>query len=101
MPAGLPQLAAADMLRRSSWQLGGKQSLAGRSSRRLTKRRRSSITELAFHGIYTSPVKTAGKCNPCVRYEMEPMSRAAQYSGDCDLTIIGYALGIEGIIRFL
>jgi hypothetical protein len=38
--------------------------------------RRSSITELTFHGIYTSRVKSAGKCNPCVRYEMEPMSRA-------------------------
>jgi hypothetical protein len=47
------------------------------SSRRSTKRRRSSITELAFHGIYTSRVKSAGKCSPCVRYEMEPMSRAA------------------------
>src|SRR5262249_28082957 len=47
------------------------------SSRRLTKRGRSSITELAFHGIYTSPVKSAGKWNPCVRYEMEPVSRAA------------------------
>jgi hypothetical protein len=47
------------------------------SSRRPTKRRRSSITELAFHGIYTSRVKSAGKCDPCVRYEMELMSRAA------------------------
>jgi hypothetical protein len=45
---------------------------------RPTKRRRSSITVLAFHGIYTSRVKSAGKCNPCVRYVMEPMSRAAQ-----------------------
>jgi hypothetical protein len=46
--------------------------------RRPTKRSRSSITELTFHGIYTSRVKSAGKCNPCVRYEMEPMCRVAQ-----------------------
>jgi hypothetical protein len=30
------------------------------SSRRPTKRRRCSITQLAFHGIYTSRVKSAG-----------------------------------------
>jgi hypothetical protein len=46
-----------------------------------TKRRRSSITELAFHGIHTSRLQSlqkSEKCNPCVRYEMSPMSRAAQ-----------------------
>jgi hypothetical protein len=25
----------------------------------------------------TPPIKSVGKCNPCVRYEMEPISRAA------------------------
>src|SRR5215467_13280644 len=48
------------------------------SSRRATKRRRSSITELAFHGIYTSRPPGSEKCYPCVRYEMSPMSRVAQ-----------------------
>src|SRR5215470_9639509 len=47
------------------------------SSRRATKRRRSSITELAFHGIYTSRPPGSEKCYPCVRYEMSPMSRVA------------------------
>src|ERR1700750_1811593 len=46
------------------------------SSRRPTKRRRSSITELAFHGINTSRQKSE-KCYPCVRYEVSPMSQAA------------------------
>src|SRR5437762_12076418 len=51
--------------------------MASPSSRRATKRRRSSITELAFHGIHTSRLQKSEKCNPCVRYEMSPMSRAA------------------------
>src|SRR5947199_8939551 len=51
--------------------------IASPSSRRATKRRRSSITELAFHGIHTSRLQKSEKCNPCVRYEMSPMSRAA------------------------
>jgi hypothetical protein len=67
--------------------------------------RRSSITELTFHGIYTSRVKSAGKCNPCVRYEMEPMSRAphlcfrvgkkrqGQRSGECLLVKVKLACG--------
>jgi enamine deaminase RidA (YjgF/YER057c/UK114 family) len=46
--------------------------------RRATKRRRSSITELAFHGIHTSHLQKSEKCNPCVRYELSPMSQAAQ-----------------------
>src|SRR6266567_4638791 len=52
--------------------------MASPSSRRATKRRRSSITELAFHGIHTSRLQKSEKCNPCVRYEMSPMSQAAQ-----------------------
>src|SRR5947207_1336283 len=55
--------------------------MASPSSRRAIKRRRSSITELAFHGIHTSRLQSlqkSEKCNPCVRYEMSPMSRAAQ-----------------------
>src|ERR1700688_3302388 len=51
--------------------------MASPSRRRATKRRRSSITELAFHGIHTSRLQKSEKCNPCVRYEMSPMSRAA------------------------
>src|SRR5258705_4323155 len=54
--------------------------MASPSSRRATKRRRSSITELAFPGIHTSRLQSlqkSEKCNPCVRYEMSPMSRAA------------------------
>src|SRR5882757_5976540 len=35
------------------------------------------MTELAFHGIHTSRLQKSEKCNPCVRYEMSPMSRAA------------------------
>src|SRR6202140_2279532 len=52
--------------------------MASPSSRRATKRRRSSITELAFHGIHTSRLQKSKKCNPCIRYEMSPMSLAAQ-----------------------
>ena len=35
------------------------------------------MTEHSFHGIHTSRLKKR-KCNPCVRYELSPMSRAAQ-----------------------
>jgi hypothetical protein len=46
------------------------------SSRRPMKRRRSSITELTFHGIYTSRIESAGKCNPCaVRNGVHPYMR--------------------------
>jgi hypothetical protein len=38
------------------------------------------MTELAFHGIHTSRLQKSEKCNPCVRYEMSPMSRAAQFA---------------------
>lgn len=38
---------------------------------------RSSITELAFHGIHTSRQK-GEKCYPYVRYDVSPISRAAQ-----------------------
>src|SRR3989442_2510487 len=54
--------------------------MASPSSRRATKRRRSSITELAFRGIEPSRLQKSEKCNPCVRYEMSPMSQAAQLS---------------------
>jgi hypothetical protein len=54
--------------------------MASPSSRRATKRRRSSITELAFHGIHTSRLQKSEKCNPCARYEMSPMSRAAHHN---------------------
>ncbi|MGY3645793.1 hypothetical protein ACVWW2_001084 [Bradyrhizobium sp. LM4.3] len=40
------------------------------------------MTELAFHGIHTSRSQKSEKCNPCVRYEMSPMSRAAQILSD-------------------
>ena len=47
-----------------------------RPASRATNRRRSSITEHSFHGIDTSRRK-GGKCYPCVRYVLSPMSRAA------------------------
>ena len=62
-------------------------SSASPSRRRATKRRRSSITELSFHGIaHLPPVKTGEKCHPCVRNEshlclrpdMSPMSQAVR-----------------------
>jgi len=37
----------------------------------------SSSTELAFHGINTSRQRGI-KCYPCVRYEVSPVSQAAQ-----------------------
>src|SRR4051794_1564529 len=51
--------------------------MASPSSRRATKRRRSSITELAFHGIHTSRLQSlqkaksvthvsGTKCHPCL-----------------------------------
>src|SRR5437879_7253974 len=52
--------------------------LGSPSKRQATKQRRSCTTELAFHGIHTSRLQKSEKCNPCVRYEMSPMSRAAQ-----------------------
>jgi hypothetical protein len=55
--------------------------MASPSSSRATKRRRSSTTEPSFQGIATSrlpPVVADGKCYPCVRYDLSPMSRAAQ-----------------------
>src|SRR5437763_1365471 len=55
------------------------------SRRRATKRRRSSITELAFHGIHTSRLQKSEKCNPCVRYKLSPMSRAAHKSVEAQL----------------
>src|SRR6478736_882177 len=48
------------------------------SKRRATKQRRSSTTELSFHAIHTSRLQKSEKCNPCVRYEVSPMSQAAQ-----------------------
>src|SRR5215475_1279772 len=53
--------------------------IASPSRSRATKRRRSSMTELAFHGIHTLPQNKSGKCNPCVRYVLSPVSRAAHY----------------------
>src|SRR5207253_7384555 len=51
--------------------------IASPSSRRATKRRRSSITELSFHGIHTSRPKAKSvthvsgtKCHPCLRPHM-------------------------------
>ena len=46
------------------------------SSRRATKRSLSSIFDCSFHGISTS--RQSEKCYPCVRYNLSPMSRAAQ-----------------------
>src|SRR6266550_5761800 len=54
--------------------------IASPSSRRATKRRRSSITELSFHGIHTSRPKAKSvthvsgtKCHPCLRPHIFPM----------------------------
>ena len=56
--------------------------------RRATKRRRSSITELSFHGIDTFPRAIAGgKCYPCLRYKMSPMSRVGQLNRRADRSI--------------
>src|SRR5690606_20252600 len=44
------------------------------SSKRATNRRRSSITEVSLHGIDTSRPNTE-KCNPCLRYELSPISQ--------------------------
>src|SRR6476661_5760416 len=49
--------------------------MASSSSRRATTRKRSSITELALHGIHTSRITKAGKCNPYVRYVLSPVLR--------------------------
>src|SRR6266436_3644669 len=56
--------------------------IASPSSRRATKRRRSSITELAFHGINTSRQKAKSvthvsgtKCHLCLR----PLNTARRY----------------------
>src|SRR4029077_4643793 len=51
--------------------------MASPSSSRATKRRRSSTTEHSFQGIATSPAVSGGKCYPCVRYDLSPMSRVA------------------------
>jgi hypothetical protein len=40
---------------------------------------RSSITELSFHGIPSSALLRAEKCNPCLRYVLLPMSQAGQF----------------------
>src|ERR1700687_56260 len=55
------------------------QSFPPSASRRATNCNLSSITEHSFHGI-TSSLKKGKKCNPCVRYELLPMSRVAQIS---------------------
>src|SRR5690348_11965023 len=48
---------------------------------RITKRMRSSITELSFHGFHFPAPFQAKKCNPCLRYVLLPMCRAAHLSG--------------------
>src|SRR6266704_1922719 len=47
------------------------------ASRRATNCSLSSITEHSFHGI-TPSQKNRRKCHPCVRYDVLPMSQAAQ-----------------------
>src|SRR6266508_6619595 len=59
--------------------------MASPSNRRATKRRRSSITELAFHGIHTSrPQKAKSvthvsgtECHPCLGPLIRPKLRWA------------------------
>src|SRR5271165_926871 len=46
------------------------------ASRRATNCSLSSITEHSFQGIFSSPTQE-GKCYPCVRYNVLPMSQAA------------------------
>src|SRR5579862_3483853 len=48
------------------------------SFNRITNRMRSSITELSFHGIPLPAPFQEKKCNPCLRYVLLPMCRAAQ-----------------------
>src|SRR5580704_15003131 len=57
----------------NSWQSSDIDSPA---SRRATNCNRSSMTEHSFQGISPSS-KKAKECNPCVRYEMSPMSQVA------------------------
>src|ERR1700680_3453725 len=45
------------------------------ASRRATNCNLSSITEHSFQGI--TPSQKGRKCNPCVRYDLLPMSRVA------------------------
>src|ERR1700730_12632882 len=47
------------------------------ASRRATNCSLSSITEHSFQGMSPPPQK-GRKCNPCVRYDLLPMSQAAQ-----------------------
>src|SRR5215213_9100776 len=51
-----------------------------------TNRRRSSITEHSFHRTllprhpHLPLLGKSRRCNPCVRYELSPLSRAAHYT---------------------
>ena len=62
-------------------QLGGSyhsalsSAIGSPASRRATNCSLSSITEHCFHGITSSQKRK--KCNPCVRYDLLPMSRVA------------------------
>ena len=52
--------------------------MASPSRSRATNRRRSSMTEHSFQGIrHLPPGMPGGRCYPCVRYVLSPMSRAA------------------------
>src|ERR1700730_17405717 len=53
---------------------------------RITNRMRSSITELSFHGIPLPAPFQGKKCNPCLRYVLLPMCRAAQPS--CTIEVL-------------
>src|SRR5438270_13300795 len=62
--------------------------IASPSSRRATKRRRSSITELSFHGIHTSRPKAKSvthvsgtKCHPCLRPHINNLSDIIRCGG--------------------
>src|SRR5690606_26220415 len=61
------------------------------SSKRATNRRRSSITEVSLHGIDTSRPKTE-KCNPCLRYEMSPISQVGHSVLDSSSTRLAFRL---------
>src|SRR3974390_272229 len=55
--------------------------------RAASKRRGSSMTEVSFHGIHTSPPeRQGGKCYPCLRCELSPVSQALRCTSQSAIT---------------